>query len=215
MRPYNNNQIKTERKMLTRNSRSSEDWEEWDYAQVIEPNTHCFPSHPILSPANSDIRTLHLNVSPLSEFNMSASVLPAVACASALPALHTITVSLPRITYHRYNDDYDLSGLVRDLVDEFNFYLGVKGKLMTVGGGAETGDMMRWFWTTKGVGKGKGGSLGESSRRAREAWEKAPGPRDAGLWNRCARRVVDIVRVVDSESCEHEVVTRRDTRNIR
>lgn len=123
---------------------SAEDDEEGYAPQIIEPPTHAFHKHPILQA--SSCRSVHFDVSALSEYDMSVCLLPAVACALRLPYLECITVGLPRIYYHRSGDPYDCMGNVGRLVGGLNRALGLSGKLVTVGiGGGEV-----WFWQGEG-----------------------------------------------------------------
>jgi hypothetical protein len=131
---------------LTPHRESEEDWEDGCSPQIIEPNLPTFPSHPILAPY-SQIRTIHINASSLSAMNMKAALIPAIACAQKLPQLREIAVALPRIFYGRWDDQYDESGLVTDLVEDFSCHLGVSGRLSQVSEADEMGgEKMIWFW---------------------------------------------------------------------
>jgi hypothetical protein len=91
----------------------------------------------------------------MSEYNMKACLLPAMVCAAKFPSLERMTVELPRISYHRSDDPYDRLGLISDLVNDFNHYLGLRGKLTAVG--TEGQDV--WFWEAE-----KGRVMGELVR---------------------------------------------------
>jgi hypothetical protein len=144
--------------MINRVHRSSEDWEEWDTAQIIEPTTHDFNRHAIMQAQN--IRSVQFNVSAMSEYNMKACLLPAVTCAVQLPDLERITVDLPRISSHRADDPYDKSGCIADLVLDFNHDLGIAGRLVTIG----TTSRQVWFWEAE-----KGRTLGWHIRAANQS----------------------------------------------
>jgi hypothetical protein len=135
--------------------RSSEDWEEWDTAQIIEPSTHDFSHHAIMQAQN--IKSVSFNVSSMSEYNMKACLLPAVTCALQLPLLERITVDLPRISSRRSDDPYDKSGCIADFVLNFNHDLATEGRLVTVG----TNSRQAWFWEAE-----KGRTLGWHVRSA-------------------------------------------------
>jgi hypothetical protein len=159
--------------------RTSDDWGQWGLAQVIEPGAFCFDQHSAM--ACSNLESVHMDVSNVSEFNIRTCVLPVVACAMKLPLLQKISVSLPRIPYLRCDDDYDASGLVSDVVGDLNFYLGLKGKLEEIRTAVETGEMMVWFWNTQG----NDGSIRESMEHARNLWKMVPKDerkRDASCW---------------------------------
>lgn len=138
---------------------SSEDWEEWDTTQVIEPSTHDFNRHAVMQAQN--IKSVHFNVSTMSEYNMKACLLPAVTCALQLPLLGRITVDLPWILSRRADDPYDKSGCIADLVLDFNHDLGIDGRLVTIG----TNSRQAWFWEAE-----KGMTLGCHARAANQTW---------------------------------------------
>lgn len=104
-----------------------------------------------------NIRSVHLNVSAMSEYNMKACLLPAVTCALQLPLLERITVDLPRISSRRFDDPYDKSGCIADLVLDFNHDLATEGRLVTVG----TSCRQAWFWEAE-----RGRTLGWHVRTA-------------------------------------------------
>jgi hypothetical protein len=153
---------------------SSEDFEEWDTSQIIEPATHNFAAHPVMAATN--LREVFFNVSSLSEYNMSACLLPSVTLATRLPHLQRITVELPRSTYHRSDDPYDKSGMVESVVRDFNHYLGVRGKLVAVDAGI--GGRQVWFWEGD-----KGRALCECVEGAMREWRAGVRRGSADYWN--------------------------------
>ena len=88
------------------------------------------------------IKSVHFNVSAMSEHNMKACLLPAVMCALQLPLVKRITVDLPKISSRRSDDPYDKSGCIADLVLDFNHDLATEGRLLTIG----TNSRQAWFW---------------------------------------------------------------------
>jgi hypothetical protein len=104
-----------------------------------------------------NIRTVHFNISAMSEYNMKACLLPAVTCALQLPLLERITVDLPRISSRRTDDPYDNSGCIANLVLDFNHDLATEGRLVTVG----TSSRQAWFWEAE-----RGRTLGWHVRAA-------------------------------------------------